>query len=227
MCRPPRTLVGTLLLLVLGCGSSSTPAAPTVTTPILAPSPPPTGTPVSALNRIFVPLPAPPPPSADPLVGRYALDVVIEPAAAERCETVPAHAKRRTYSADVLNHGNGYVVRLYEATFLADISPGNGIGCADLRLPGTGICNQFLMTPAGGSTLSVTMSNDDDRRGAQIWEVLTQEDRLLEIGGNANAVAQNGKIEATGSGGLWWGNGLPATDSAVCLGDIRLSFTPF
>jgi len=56
------------------------------------------------------------------------------------------------------------------------------------------------MTPAGGSTLSVTMSNDDDRRGAQIWEVLTQEDRLLEIGGNAMAVAQNGKSRPQGAG---------------------------
>jgi hypothetical protein len=184
--------------------------------------------PVDAANVVFVPAPAVPPSSpTDPIVGRYTLDLVIGSRSGLRCETVPEHARRRTYTADIHAHGDSYAVQLYDATFLAD-GPRVGYGCHDRRLPVDSfyaICHQFLITRDGSETLFVNIEPEDEWRGSEIWEVLVQDGRLLEIGGQATGTARDGRIEAAGTGGLWYGNGLPATNLSACgPGDLYLQF---
>lgn len=74
-------------------------------------------------------------------------------------------------------------------------------------------------------SLSVSMDvGEDDGRGTTIWEGLP-DGFLLEIGGQATGRLNDGVIEASGSGALWYGNGLPAPTSYACqVDDLRLTF---
>ena len=222
MHRGQRPIVVALFLVLAGCDSPTTPTAPELTSPIPDTRLP---LPVDAANVVFVPAPAVPPSSAtDPIVGRYTLDLVIGSRSGPRCETVPEHARRRTYTADIHAHGDSYAVQLYDATFLAD-GTRVGYGCRDRRLPVDGVCHQFLITRDGSETLFVNIVPEDEWRGSEIWEVLVQDGRLLQIHGQATGTARDGRIEAAGTGGLWYGNGLPATISSGCgPGDLYLNF---
>ncbi len=140
------------------------------------------------------------------------------------CERVPAYARQRIFTADIQPFRNYYAVHLYDATFLRD-APRSGYGCTDTRLETEGVCNQFIISRADNSTLSLVITPEDEWRGSEIWEVI-QDGRLLAISGNATGVVRNGRIEATGSGTFWYGNGLPATDVSACgPGNIALTFT--
>jgi len=163
----------------------------------------------------------------DPLVGRYRLQIEARSRFGSTCSSVPESAAHRTYTADVVDVGGRYAVRLYDATFLTD-STTIGYGCADPRLPETrpSACHQFLMTGNASSTLSLTLEAEDEWRGSEIWEA-TPEGFLLQINGRAIGRASEGRIEASGSGALWLGDGLPASKSRVCqTDDLRLTFTP-
>ncbi|HXG90730.1 MAG TPA: hypothetical protein VNJ02_20615 [Vicinamibacterales bacterium] len=70
----------------------------------------------------------------------------------------------------------------------------------------------------------MTMSAEDESSGSEIWEVLA-EDRVLQITGQATGVVRDGRIEAAGPGGLWLGNGVPATVVQACRGELQLTFT--
>ena len=227
-----RPIAVVLLLTVTACGSY-TPSAPSE--PVIEEPQPPTGPsgtapplPVDARNVRFVSPPSTAPISAaDPMVGRYTLDIVVAARSGLRCETVPESARRRRYTADLVGFGDSYAVHLSDATFLAD-SASVGFGCRDQRLPPSGVCNQFLISRPESSTLSVTMVPEDEWRGSEIWEVMIPEGRLLSIHGRAAGSLREGRIEATGNGGLWYGNGLPATSFAACGGgdgDLQLTFT--
>ena len=174
---------------------------------------------------VFLAAPATPPNSAtDPIVGRYALEIIVAAGSGLRCEAVPAYAKRRAYTADIEDLGDSYAVKLYDATFLRDERT-VGYGCQDRRLRMGGICHQFLMSRDGSSTVSVTMEPEDEWRGSEIWELLT-DGYLVAILGHATGVAGDERIEVAGSGGVWYGNGIPASDSAGCeSNDLRLTFT--
>jgi len=200
------------MLATLACDSQRPPTGPSLGIP---PSP---ARPVSSSG--FLQAPPAAPTSSDPLVGRYALDIAV---AASSCESVPAHAQRRTYTADIHDHEDRYAVKLYDAAFLSD---GGAVsyGCRDRRLPYDGACHMFLMRRDGNSTVSVTMSPEDEWRGSEIWELLA-DGRLLDIWGQATGLVRDGRIEAAGPGGLWWGNGLPASDSHACRGELQLTFT--
>lgn len=225
-----------LIVVLEACDSVSPPAAPLsgsvsasptpAPTPAPAPSPAPTLPiyPVDPANVRFIPAPSPPSSATDSIVGRYMLEIVVTSTSGLRCESVPDYARRRTYTADVHNLEGRYAVRLYDAYFLVD-SGRVGFGCTDRRLPTTGACNQFLMDPINSSSLTVTMVPEDEWRGNEIWEVLPQDGRLLALNGQATASVRDGGVDAVGTGGAWWGNGLPASSYAACgPGDIRLRF---
>jgi hypothetical protein len=203
--------------LVSACNAPSTP------TPTPPPSPP--SLPVDPANVVSLPAPAAAPSSTtDPIVGRYTLEIVAGSASGPRCGAVPDYAKRRTYTADIHDLGGSYAVKLYDATFLRD-GPRIGYGCSDRRLPPGGVCNQFLMMREGNFTVSVTMTPEDDWRGSEIWEVLP-DGYLLAIHGHATGSAGSERIEASGTGGVWYGNGIPASNFAGCSqGDLHLNFT--
>jgi hypothetical protein len=211
-----------LVTLGLGCSSPSAPESASSSVPATSPAVPP---PVAAANVVFMPAPAQVPGSPnDPIVGRYTLDVLIGTRSGLRCELVPEHATRRRYTADIHDVGNTYAVTLYDATFLKDAATVS-YGCRDRRLPRTGICNQFLISPESDSTLRVTIEPEDEWRGSEIWEFMVQESRLLQIHGLATGLADDGRIEAAGRGGLWYGNGLPASVYSSCgPGDLHLNF---
>lgn len=207
-----------LASLAMACApSDETSARPTLTLPTAA-TPPRTPTPPAQTSG-FLPAPPVAPTSADPLVGRYALDIAVADAS---CASVPVNAQRRTYTADIHHHEDRYAVKLYDATFLSDGST-VGYGCRDQRLPYDGVCHMFLMQRAGNSTVSVTMSSEDEWRGSEVWESL--DGRLLQIHGQATGSLRDGRIEAAGDGGLWLGNGLPATEVHGCRGELQLTFT--
>lgn len=189
--------------------SACSPALPT-------PPSPPTPPPVTG----FLQAPPAAPASLDPLVGRYELDITV---ADSSCAPVPAHAQRRKYTADIHGHEGRYAVKLYDAAFLSD---GNAVryGCGDGRLPYDGACHMFLMQRDDHSTVSMTMSAEDEWRGSEIWERLA-DGRLLSITGDATGFVRDGRIEAAGSGGLWLGNGLPASVVHACRGDLQLTFS--
>ena len=221
-----------LALLVAGCGSSSQPTAPLASaTPSPTPAP---GSPtipmapllgVPEINTIHLSTPAPPAPSADPLVGRYSLDVAVTSASGFRCETVPEQAKRRTYTADVSYLADHrYAVQLYDARFLRDFQ-GRGYGCTDRRLDMRGVCHQFLIYSESPTAVSVSIVPEDEWRGSEVWEVLPAEGRLLAFTGLAYGSAGNGQIRATGTGSAWYGNGLPASEYGACQGNLSLTFT--
>jgi len=218
MCRAACVLLASLASACSpsdGASPRPTPTSPTLPTSPPRPAPP-------APTSRFLPAPPAAPTSSDPLVGRYALDIAV---AASSCESVPAHAQRRTYTADIHDHEDRYAVKLYDATFLSDGGP-VGYGCHDRRLPYNGVCHMFLMRRDGNSTVSVTMSDEDEWRGSEIWELLA-DGRLLAITGEATGLVRDGRIEAAGPGGLWWGNGIPSTqtESGGCRGELQLTFT--
>ena len=206
-------VVAVLLLPSLACDNqrSPTPTGPSIDIRT-SPSPP-----VSPPG--FLPAPQPAPTSADSLVGRYVLDVALSPSSCE----VPAAGQRRSYTADIHEHDGSYAVKLYDAAFLAD-GRTLSFGCRDRRLPYDGACHMFLMRREGGSVVSVTMGAEDEWRGSEVWEALA-DGYLLQIGAEATGSVRDGRIELAGPGGLWWGNGLPATQSRSCKGDVRLTFT--
>jgi len=212
-----------------GCDSYQ-PAAPSAGTPVPQPAPAPQPTaplpePVRDDNWIY--LPAPPRPTTvvtDPIVGRYRLEITSRASSGLRCQQVPEHAKRRTYTADIDPFESYYAVRLYEATFLRD-GARVGFGCSDRRLDMRGICHQFILRRDGDEAVSIEMVPEDEWRGAELWEVLIHETRLLQVHGLGNGTFRNGRIEATGAGGVWYGDGLPASDYAACgPGDIGWTF---
>jgi hypothetical protein len=177
---------------------------------------------VPAENVIALPAPTIPPTSAaDPLVGRYRLEIVVA-RSGQRCEMVPEHVRRRIYTADIHPFRDYYAVKLYEATFLRD-STRVGYGCVDSRLETGGVCHQFTMKRDGDGAVSVNMTPLDEWRGSEIWEV--QDGRLIDLYGKGIGSIDEGRIVASGSGGLWYGNGLPATDSSGCNPDIAWTFT--
>lgn len=217
-----------IVALVSACSEPSTPMPtptppPSPSTPTPPPSPP--SLPVDPANVVFLPTPAAAPFfPADPIVGRYTLEIVAGSGSGPRCGAVPDYAKRRTYTADIHDLGGSYAVKLYDATFLKD-GPRIGYGCSDRRLPPGGVCHQFLMMRDGNFTVSVTMTPEDEWRGSEIWEVLP-DGYLLAIQGRATRSAGNGRIEASGTGSVWYGNGIPASNSAGCgQGDLHLTFT--
>ena len=218
-------------LLACACGSA-TPTSPSVTITPPAPAPAPAPAPsaplpigVGADNVIYLPPPARPPNSAtQPIVGRYSLEIASRSTSGLRCQTVPEHAKRRIYTADIDRFRDYYAVRLYDATFLKD-GRSVGYGCSDSRLDMGGVCHQFIMRLDGNETVTIEMAPEDEWRGAEIWEVLSEEGRLLQVHGSATGTARDGRILATGSGGVWYGNGLPASDYAACdQGEMSWTF---
>ena len=230
MCRA-RCLILAGLLLACGCDSSRQPTAPLASaTPSPAPAPgnpsPPAAPaqyPVPERNTILLPAPAPPPPSTDPIVGRYSLDIAVTSGSGFRCDNVPEHARRRTYTADITDRGDHYAVLLYDARFLRDFG-GLGFYCTDRRLDMRGVCHQFVIY-GDPSALSTSISAEDEGNGSVIWEVLPTEGRLLQISGLAYGSVQNGRIHASGTGAAWYGDGLPASEYGSCRGDMSLTFT--
>src|SRR5688500_17586593 len=85
-----------VLPAVIGCESYQPPAGPSVSTPAPAPSPP-----RRDENVIYFPAPLRPADSAEPMVGRYTLEIVSRSSSGLRCQAVPEHAKRRIYTADI------------------------------------------------------------------------------------------------------------------------------
>ena len=203
-----------------GSPAAPTPAAPTPPAPSPAP-----GLPARPVTTIFLPPPAAPPSSAtDPLVGRYQLE--IEAGSGLRCGSIPDYAKRRTYTADINNLGDHYAVRLYDAAFLTN-SSGVSYGCGDAPQPhfGSAACHQFILT-GDAKALAVTAQAQDEWRDSEIWEALP-DGFLLAITGRATGLARDGRIEATGTGSLWYGNGLPASTDYGCQVDpLRFTLTP-
>jgi hypothetical protein len=206
------------LALAASCEAARQPTSPSPT-----PGPtPPAPTPVPAENVIALPAPTIPPTSAaDPLVGRYTLEIVVA-RSGQRCEMVPEHVRRRIYTADIHPFRDYYAVKLYEATFLRD-STHVGYGCVDSRLETGGVCHQFIMKRDGDGAVSVNMTPLDEWRGSEIWEI--QDGRLIALHGDGTGSIDAGLIVASGSGGLWYGNGLPATDVSGCNPDIAWTFT--
>ena len=224
-------LVVLLVMLAWACDSgrlptslSPTPAptpAPTEPTPTPTPAPPP----VVVGNRITLPAPAVPPSSAtDPLIGRYTLEVVV--AACE--EAVPEQARRRIYTADIHQFRDYYAAKLYDATFLRD---GTLVSydCVDSRLETGGVCHQFIVKRDGDATVSVIMTPEDEfpaneGRGSEIWEF--DSGHLIQLWGYGTGSIDQGRIVVSGIGGVWYGNGLPASDFSACgPGDIAWTFT--
>jgi hypothetical protein len=237
LCMPRRHLshaltVSFVLLAAIGCGSYQTPTAPSVSTPLLpqppdAPVPQPTAPlPVPAENAIY--LAAQPRPAdfdKETFVGRYTLEIASRSSSGLRCQQVPEHAKRRTYTADIDPFEDYYAVRLYDATFLRDGSR-LGYGCSDRRLDMRGVCHQFILRRDGNERVTVEMVPEDEWRGAELWEVLIHETRLLQLHGLGTGTFRNGRIEAAGAGGVWYGTGLPASDYSACgPGEMVWSFT--
>ena len=220
------------VLLTLGCGSSQPTAPDGSSTPLAAPVPgnPPPATPVPARfpvpeqNTLYLHAPALPASSTDTVAGRYALEITVTAANSSgfRCDNVPQHARRRTYTADVTNLGDHYAVLLYDARFLRDFG-GLGFGCTDRRLNMNGVCHQFVMYREGASNVSFSINPEDEWRGSEIWEVV-EDGRLLALGGIAYGSFENGQIRASGKGHAWYGDGLPANEYGSCHGDVNLTF---
>lgn len=193
-----------------------------------SPTPTPTSSPFpSSLNTVFLAAPAVPPgPATNALTGRYRLAIDAGARSGQRCDLVPAYTHHREYTADIENLGGHYAVKLFDATFLAD-SARVGYGCRDPRLPEAGLaaCHQFLLTGDAGA-LTLTAEAQDEWRGTEIWEGLP-DGFVLQIIGRAAGAVRDGRIEATGAGYLWYGNGLPASTSYSCQSEaLRFTFSP-
>jgi len=219
---------GAFLVLVLGCGSPTptAPSSPPTSPPTSPPPSPPPGPSIGSLNTVFLPAPAASPRSVtDPLVGRYQLEIEAGSRSGPNCGSIPDYATRRTYTADIDNLGDQYAVRLYDATFLADSSRVS-YGCA-VPAPqfGNMACHQFLLSNDAGA-LTVAAQAQDEWRDSEIWEDL-RDGFVLEITGRASGRLRDGRIEATGTGSLWYGNGLPASTFYGCQVDaLRFTFAP-
>jgi hypothetical protein len=218
---PALVLCVSLAASCASCESARQPASPSPTL-----GPPPTaapGPPVAADNMITLPAPTIPPTSAaDPLVGRYTLEIVVA-RSGPRCEMVPEHVRRRIYTADIHPFRDYYAVKVYDATFLRD-GTRVGYGCTDSRLEMGGVCHQFIMKRGGDGAVSVDMTPLDEWRGSELWEI--QDGRLIQLHGDGTGSIDAGRIVAAGRGGLWYGNGLPASDVSGCgPGDIAWTFT--
>lgn len=86
------------------------------------------------------------------------------------------------------------------------------------------MCHQFMMKRAGDGAVSVDMTPLNEWRGSEIWEI--QDGRLIQFYGGGTGSIDARRIVASGTGGLWYGNGIPATDSSGCgPGDIAWTFT--
>lgn len=227
-----RSLFALVLCVSLSasCDESVRPPTSPSSAPVPTPTPPPgpptpaPKPPVPAENMITFPAPTMPPTSpADPLVGRYTLEIVVARSdqLGQRCEVVPEHVRRRIYTADIHQFRDYYAVKLYDATFLRD-STRVGYGCVDRRLEMGGVCHQFIVKRDGDGAVLVDMTPLDEWRGSEIWEI--QDDRLIQLLGEGRGSIDEGRIVASGPGGLWYGNGLPATDVAGCGPDIAWTF---
>ena len=221
-----------IVILATACDSPLPPPtrpSPSQTpVPVPAPAPAPAPAPfVRTLNTVFLAAPAAPPRSSgNSLAGRYQLEVDAGERSGTQCESVPAYATRRQYTADIDDLGDHYAVKLYDAAFLAD-SAGVGYGCRDSRLPQSGLaaCHQFLLT-GNADALTVTARAEDDWRGSEIWEALP-DGFLLAITGRATGRVREGRIEATGTGSIWYGNGLPASTFYGCQSAaLRYTLSP-
>lgn len=212
-------------VLSLGCNSTTprAPASPSISSP---PSPGP-GPSARSVNTVFLPTPAAPPKSiTDPLVGRYQLEIEAGSRSGLGCESMPDYATRRTYTADINDLGDHYAVSLYDAAFLTNSSTVS-YGCGDTPQPqfGNMACHQFILT-GDAKALAVTAQAQDEWRDSEIWEALP-DGFLLAITGRATGLARDGRIEATGTGSLWYGNGLPASTFYGCRVDaLRFTLTP-
>ena len=94
-----------------------------------------------------------------------------------------------------------YAAKLYDATLLRD-APRIGYGCSDRRRPPGGVCHQFLMMREGNFTVC-----DHDARGRVEGQrnLGGPSGRLFAaIHGHATGSAGNGRIEASGTGGVWY-----------------------
>jgi hypothetical protein len=162
---------------------------------------------------------------SDSIVGRYTLEIVSHASSGLRCEATPEHAKRRTYTADIDAFRDYHAVRLYDAIFLKDSSR-VGFGCTDTRLEMAGVCHQFILRRDGNERVSIEMAPvpEDEWRGAEIWEALLPETRLLALAGRADGMIYGSSIAATGPGSVWYGNGLPASDYSACNGEMSWTF---
>jgi hypothetical protein len=221
-----KTLPIAILIGVLGAAAACDAVNAPSPTPTPAPSTTPVPQPVAAGNMVVLSAPGTPPgSSADPLVGRYSLEIASLATGGAVCESVPAHAKRRVYTADIEPFLTYYAVKLYDATFLRD-GTSVGYGCRDNRLEMGGVCHQFMLQRGEGSSVTVVMEPEDEWRGSEIWEVLTTEGYLVQLHGNATGTFGDGRIVATGTGSVWYGNGIPASVSSACTGgDMTWSFT--
>ena len=85
------------------------------------------------------------------------------------------------------------------------------------------MCHQFIMKRDGDGAVSVNMTPLNEWRGSEIWEI--QDGRLIALYGHGTGSIDAGPIVASGSGGLWYGNGIPATDISGCDPDIAWTFT--
>ena len=139
---------------------------------------------------------------------------------------IPDYATRRTYTADINDLGERYAVSLYDAAFLTNSSRVD-YGCGDPPHPqfGNVACHQFILT-GDAKALAVRAQAQDEWRDSEIWEALP-DGFLLAITGRATGLARDGRIEATGTGSLWYGNGLPASTFYGCdVAALRFTLTP-
>ena len=72
----------------------------------------------------------------------------------------------------------------------------------------------------GDGAVSVNMTPLNEWRGSEIWEI--QDGRLIALYGGGTGSIDTGPIVASGGGGLWYGNGIPATDASGCGRGHRL-----
>lgn len=220
---PLAILIGALVIPA-ACGAP--PAGPSPTpTPTPTPTTPSVLRPVAEGNMVFLtPPPLPPRSESDALVGRYSLEIAATSTSGARCSNVPEHAKRRSYTADIEPFRTYYAVKLYGATFLRD-GTSIGYGCSDSRLEMGGICHQFIMQREKDSTVSVVMEPENEWRGSEIWEVLTGEGYVLQFLGLATGTFSDTGIVASGTGSVWYGNGIPASAGGACgQGPLSLTF---
>jgi hypothetical protein len=164
--------------------------------------------------------------SSNTLVGRYQLEIDAAERSGTTCDRVPSYAHRRQYTADIDEVGNHYAVKLYDATFLADASHVS-YGCRDPRLPQSGqaACHQFLLE-RDTDAVTMTALPLDEWRGSEIWEDL-RDGFVLAITGRATGSIRDGRIDATGTGSLWYGNGLPASQFFSCSSAVlRFTLSP-
>ena len=218
---------------ILAAGCDETPTSPGLVqtptpTPTLTPTPTPTNTPKPpALNYVFLSAPATRPDPVTSLAGRYQLEIDAGDRVDGRlCSSIPETSTRRVYTADIVHIGPHHAVKLYDAKFLSDSST-VGYGCGDVRLPQTGnaACHQFMLD-GDANALNLSLQPQDDWRGSEIWEGIP-DGFVLAITGSASGAMTNGRIEANGSGSLWYGNGLPASTFYACTTRaLRFTFTP-